>query len=66
MFRGVSVQHPRMEAGCGQDASQTRGRRRYSSVLQTAGLRGVLLHVQVSGSFGNCQFVQIRGFMGTV
>lgn len=48
MLWGVSVQHPGLEAGCGQNAHQARRRWWDCTLLQTAGSRGILFPVQVS------------------
>lgn len=57
LFRGVSVQHPGLEARRRQDACQARGWRWHRTVLQTTGSQGVLFLVQVSKKLSYCHCV---------
>lgn len=54
LLRGVPVQHPWLEAGCGQNAGQARGRRWHCTLLQSAGPQGILLPLQVSWASSHC------------
>ena len=57
LFCSISVQHPRLEAGSGQDAHQAWGWWWHCTILQTTGPKGILFLIQVSEKFNTGLYV---------